>query len=75
MLEEIVDIAFNLKLKKLLAEIPAYNRAAMNACRRVGFQRAAVIPGLVVDKDDQPVDMVIMTRDLEIRTEDEVYHF
>jgi len=75
MIEEVVDIAFDLGLKKLLAEVPAHNRAAMNACRRAGFRRAAVIPDLVMDSHDQFVDMVIMIRDLELATEDEIYHF
>jgi acetyltransferase len=65
MIEEIVDLAGDLKLEKLIVELPDTNTAAIHAFRRAGFHRAAVIPGLVKDKESQPVDVVVMTRDLK----------
>jgi RimJ/RimL family protein N-acetyltransferase len=67
MIEEVVDIAGGLGLEKLVAEIPEFNTPAINAFRRAGFQRAAVIPGLVKDRENEPVDVVVMTRDLKPR--------
>jgi acetyltransferase len=65
MIEEIVDLAGDLKLEKLIVELPDTNTAAIHAFRRAGFHRAAVIPGLVKDRESQPVDVVVMTRDLQ----------
>jgi RimJ/RimL family protein N-acetyltransferase len=71
MIEEIVDIARELELEKLIAEIPELNTAAIHAFRKAGFHRAAVIPGLVKDRENKPVDVVVMIRDLKPRYDDE----
>jgi len=73
MIEEIVGIAGKLDLEKLIAEIPDTNIPAINAFRRAGFHRAAVIPNLVKDKENQPVDVVVMVRDIRMGYEDEYY--
>ena len=74
MIRETVDIAMKLKLEKLLAEIPANNIPAINAFRSCGFGRVAVIPGLARDRENHPIDIAIMTRDIEPLHEDEYYH-
>ena len=67
MIKEIVDIAGDLELEKLIAEIPDLNTAAIHAFRKAGFHRAAVIPGLAKDRENQSVDVVVMVRDLKPR--------
>jgi RimJ/RimL family protein N-acetyltransferase len=67
MIEEIVDIAGDLELEKLIVEIPDLNTAAVHAFRKAGFHRAAVLPGLAKDRENEPVDVVVMVRDLKPR--------
>ena len=67
MIEEIVRVAEKLELEKLIVEIPDVNAPAINAFRKAGFYRTAVIPGLVKDRENQPVDVVVMIRDLKPR--------
>lgn len=67
MIEEIVNVAGRLELEKLVAEIPDQNTAAIHAFRKAGFHRAALIPGLAKDRENQPVDVVVMVRDLKPR--------
>jgi RimJ/RimL family protein N-acetyltransferase len=67
MIEELVDVAGRLELEKLVAEIPDQNTAAIHAFRKAGFHRAAVIAGLAKDRENQPVDVVVMVRDLKPR--------
>lgn len=67
MIEEIVRVAEKLELEKLIAEVPDINTPAINAFRKAGFYRGAVIPGLVKDRENNPVDVVVMIRDLKPR--------
>lgn len=67
MIEEVVDIASELELEKLIVEIPELNTAAIHAFRKAGFHRVAVIPGLAKDRENQPVDVMLMIRDLKPR--------
>nr|MBC8362728.1 GNAT family N-acetyltransferase [Candidatus Desulfatibia profunda] len=64
MIKEIADIAYNLGIEKLIAEIPDTSTDAINAFTRAGFYRAAVIANMVKDRDNQPVDVVVMMKDV-----------
>jgi len=76
MIEEIVDIARELGLEKLITELPDINIPAINAFRKAGFERAAVIPNLVKDRENRPVDVVVMIRDIKpARDEEYDYDF
>lgn len=76
MIEEIADIAFALELEKLLVEIPAVNPAAINAFSSAGFHQMAYLPNLVKDRENRPVDLVVMIRDIKpARDEDYEYDF
>ncbi len=63
-IEEIVDIAYKLGIEKLIAEIPYISTAAIQAFTKTGFHRAAVIPNMVKDRENMPVDVVIMMKDV-----------
>ena len=65
MVEEIVVLARELELEKLIAELPDLSIPAINAFRKAGFGRSAVIPNLVKDRENRPVDVVVMIRDIK----------
>jgi len=76
MIEEVCQIAFKLELEKLIVEIPDVNRAAINAFDKNGFSRVAVIPNLVKDRENRPLDVVVMTKDIKpARDEEYDYDF
>ncbi len=76
MIEEVCQIAFKLELEKLIVEIPEINRAAINAFNKNGFSRVAVIPNLVKDRENRPLDVVVMTKDIKpARDEEYDYDF
>lgn len=64
LVEELVQIAIEEGLEKLYAEVIAEERAAIKALERFGFQRVAVIPGLVKDQAGAPRDLVILLLNL-----------
>ena len=64
MIEELESIAHKLEIEKLIVEIPDLNIAAINAFTRAGFYRAAVLPNLVKDRENMPVDVVVMMKDV-----------
>jgi len=64
MLDELVDIAYKLGIEKLIVEIPNFVTAAINAFTRSGFYRVAVIPNMVKDRENIPVDVVVMMKDV-----------
>ena len=64
MLDELVDIAYKLGIEKLIVEIPDFVTAAINAFTRSGFYRVAVIPNMVKDRENMPVDVVVMMKDV-----------
>jgi L-amino acid N-acyltransferase YncA len=64
MIGEIVDIAYKLGIEKLIVEIPDLSAAAINAFAREGFYRVAVIPNMVKDRENMPVDVVVMMKDI-----------
>ena len=74
MIEELADIAYKLGIEKLIAEIPDLNTSAINAFMRAGFYRAAVIPNLVKDRDNMPVDVVVLMKDIK-PAHDDTYEF
>ena len=74
MIEEIVDLARKLELEKLITEVPDNNTPAINAFRKAGFGRAAVIPNLVKDRENRPIDVVVMVRDIK-PAHDEEYDY
>ncbi|MFO7556341.1 MAG: GNAT family N-acetyltransferase [Desulfobacterales bacterium] len=74
MIKEIADIAFKLDLEKLIVEIPDVNLAAVNAFTKAGFYRAATIPNLVKDRENNPLDVVVMMKDIR-PARDETYEY
>ena len=64
MIEELVDISYKLGVEKLIAEIPDINIAAINAFTASGFYRAAMIPNMAKDRENMPVDIVVMMKDV-----------
>ncbi len=64
MIEELVDIAYKLGIEKLIAEVPDINTAAIHAFNRVGFYRAALIPNMVKDRENMPLDVAVMMKDV-----------
>lgn len=64
MIEELVDIAYKLGIEKLLVEIPDVENSAIHAFTRAGFDRVALIPNMVKDRDNMPVDIVVMMKDV-----------
>jgi len=74
MIKEISDIAFKLELEKLIAEVPDINISAINAFTKAGFYRAATIPNLVKDRENRPLDVVVMIKDIR-PARDETYEY
>lgn len=74
MIKEINDIAFKLELEKLIAEVPDVNISAINAFTKAGFYRAATIPNLVKDRENRPLDVVVMIKDIR-PARDETYEY
>jgi L-amino acid N-acyltransferase YncA len=74
MIEEIADIALKLELEKLIAEVPDVNMSAINAFTKAGFYRAATIPNLVKDRENRPLDVVVMIKDIR-PARDETYEY
>jgi len=74
MIKEIADIAFKLELEKLIAEVPDVNISAINAFTKEGFYRAATIPNLVKDRENRPLDVVVMIKDIR-PARDETYEY
>jgi RimJ/RimL family protein N-acetyltransferase len=74
MIKEIADIAFKLELEKLIAEVPDVNISAINAFTKAGFYRAATIPNLVKDRENRPLDVVVMIKDIR-PARDETYEY
>ena len=74
MLEELVDISYKLGIEKLIAEVPDLNTAAIHAFNRAGFYRSALIPNLVKDRENMPVDVAVMMKDVR-PPHDEAYDY
>ena len=65
MVDELVRIAYKLGIEKLVLEIPDTNTAVINTFTKVGFHRAALIPNMVKDRQNMPVDLAVMMRDIK----------
>jgi len=74
MIEQITDIAFKLELEKLIAEVPDINISAINAFTKAGFYRVATIPNLVKDRENRPLDVAVMIKDIR-PARDETYEY
>ena len=64
MIDELVDIAYKLGIEKLIVEIPELSTAAIHAFNRAGFYRVAEIPNMVKDRENMPVGIVVMMKDV-----------
>ena len=64
MIDELVDIAYKLGIEKLIVEIPDLSTAAIHAFYRAGFYRVAEIPNMVKDRENMPVGVVVMMKDV-----------
>ena len=71
MIEELADIAYKLRLEKLIIEIPVLNIPKINAFTKAGFYRVAVIPHMVKDRENRPIDVVVMMKDIKPAHDDE----
>jgi acetyltransferase len=65
MVDELADIAYKLGIEKLVLEIPDTNTAVINAFTKAGFHRAAVIPNMAKDRQNMPVDLAVMMKDVK----------
>jgi RimJ/RimL family protein N-acetyltransferase len=65
MVGELVQIAYKLGIEKLVLEIPDTNIAVINTFTKAGFHRAALIPNMVKDRQNMPVDLAVMMRDIK----------
>jgi ribosomal protein S18 acetylase RimI-like enzyme len=65
LIQELIEIGRGLKLERLVMELMSSQHAALEAFRRFGFERAAVLPRHVKDRAGRPQDLVFMIYDLE----------
>jgi len=65
MVDELTRIAYRLGIEKLVLEIPDTNTAVINTFAKVGFHRAAMIPNMVKDRQNMPVDLAVMMKDIK----------
>jgi L-amino acid N-acyltransferase YncA len=64
LLEEIIMLAADAGVEKLVAEIVAEERAAIRAFQRFNFEQVAVLPGIVKDQNGRYQDLVVMVLDV-----------
>jgi L-amino acid N-acyltransferase YncA len=64
LLEEIIMLAIDAGVEKLVAEIVAEERAAIRAFQRFNFEQVAVLPGIVKDQTGRYQDLVVMVLDV-----------
>jgi L-amino acid N-acyltransferase YncA len=65
MVDELARIAYMLEIEKLIVEIPDTSMATINMFIKAGFHRAAVIPNMVKDRLNMPVDLVVLMKDIK----------
>ncbi len=65
MVDELTRIAYRLGIEKLVLEIPDTNTAVINTFTKVGFHRAAVIPNMAKDRQNMPVDLAVLMKDIK----------
>ncbi len=64
MMNELVDLAQEFGLEKLMAELPLKAHGALAMFKKVGFSPRAVIEGLMKNRHGQNLDVVIMVMDV-----------
>jgi L-amino acid N-acyltransferase YncA len=64
LLEELILLAADSGLEKLVAELVAEEKAAIRAFQRFNFDQVAVIPSIVKDQDGRSRDLVVMVLDV-----------
>ena len=65
MVDELMRIAFKLGIEKLIVEVPDTSTAAINMFTKTGFHRAALIPNMVRDRQNMPVDLAVLTKNIK----------
>jgi len=70
MVDELTRIAYRLGIEKLILEIPDTNTAVIKTFTKAGYHRAAVIPNMVKDRENMPVDVAVMMRDIKPASDD-----
>ena len=65
MVDELARIAYKLGIEKLVLEIPDTNTAVINTFTKVGFHRAAVISNMAKDRQNMPVDLAVLMKDIK----------
>lgn len=64
MINELVDLAHEFGLEKLMVEFPLKALGALSMFKKAGFSPRAVIEGLMKDRHGQNLDVVIMVMDV-----------
>ena len=64
MINELVDLAQEFGLEKLMVEFPLRAHAALAMFKKAGFSPRAVIEGLMKDRHGENLDIVIMVMDV-----------
>lgn len=75
MLEELILLAADVGVEKLVAEIVAEERAAVRAFQRFNFEQVAVLPGIVKDQTGRNQDLVVMVLDVPTAFVPDWYYF
>ena len=65
-MQELINIATDLRLEKLILElVDRREDAAIKMAEEMGFRRAAILPGRISDMFGTSQDLVIMEKSLE----------
>lgn len=72
MIQELIGIAADEKLTKLLVELMANQTVAIRAFQKIGFEKVATIPELVKDTAGGLHDLVVLAYDIP-EAEEELY--
>ncbi len=64
MINEIIDLAYEFGLEKLMVEFPLKAQGALVMFKKAGFSPRAVIEGLMKDRHGENLDVVIMVMDV-----------
>jgi L-amino acid N-acyltransferase YncA len=64
-LQEISHIAYRLGIEKLVAEIPEVNESALITFKKEGFHLEACISNMVKDRENMPLDLVVMMKNIK----------
>jgi GNAT superfamily N-acetyltransferase len=64
MINELVDLALEFGLEKLMVEFPLKAHGALAMFKKAGFSPRAVIEGLMKGRHGEDIDVVIMVMDV-----------